>query len=76
MILKILKHKTLTDTYGIFEGVEIFQCSIPWLFPITATKEDLVKYWTESNQLLESELELLLIQLEDYNLITISLNEL
>jgi hypothetical protein len=76
MKLKVLKHKTLSDTYGIFEGIEIFQCSIPWLFPTTATKEALLKYWTESNQFLDSEVELLLTQLEDYDLIEVLITEL
>lgn len=74
MKLKVLKHKTEEDTYGIFEGIEILQCAIPWLFPITATTEALIQYWMTSNEFLDDEREHLLSQLNDYDLVEVELN--
>jgi hypothetical protein len=73
MKFKVLRHKTLSDTYGMFEGIEIFQCAIPWLFPTTATKDLLIHYWTTSNEFLDEEKEFLIEQLNDYDLVLVNL---
>ena len=66
---KALKHKTLSNTYGVyntfFESTEIAQTHIPYLFPSTCTKEGLVS-------LAEKEgCDLVIEQLEDYDLVNV-----
>jgi hypothetical protein len=63
---KILKHKHLKDTFGVFmENKEIGHCSTPYLFPMTATIEDMK---SSAAILLEDP-----SQLDDYDLIEVDL---
>ena len=49
MNFKTLKHKKLPDTFGIIQDgystLEIYECEIPFLYPMTATIESLIDYY-------------------------------
>lgn len=68
MEFKALKHKTMPDTFGAFvdnlgtgEG-EIYICSVPYLFPMTAELDDMKAYYAGDK-----------MNWDDYELITIEL---
>lgn len=56
MEAKVLKHKYLEDTYGVFMDEDLCQCSLPQLFPITCTFEGLSHYVNDMVELLEYEM--------------------
>lgn len=69
---KVLKHKTVPNTYGYIAelggpNMEIGHTNIPRLQPMTATKEALVEYYVNIKQ------PYVVRQLEMYDLITVEL---
>jgi len=69
MEFKVLKHKTLEDTFGVFrpsDNTEIWQSSTPQLLGVTATME----YFKNANKGTIAER-----QLDDYELKTYLLTE-
>lgn len=72
MTFKVLKHKTLPDTFGVFRGgdplyYEIFYGQIPELLSVDASMDNLITYWKNLGQ------ETVIEQLNDYDLIEVEL---
>lgn len=50
---KVLKHKTLEDTFGIVRDREIWQSALPQLFPMTSSADGIVQVM-ESDKIAEA----------------------
>lgn len=76
MKFKTLKHKTLDDTFGFIDDdmsdgkyFDIYPSSVPTMYPMTCTWEDTISYWLDKS-------EAVIMQLEDYELVTVELTVL
>ena len=65
MKAKVLKHKAYDDVYGVFNEDEIYQSGLPQILALTATI-DMIKEINKNNKLV-------LEQLDDYDLIEVSI---
>lgn len=66
MEFRALKHKTHPDQWGIFmEDGEIAMCSVPELFPMSASADLMNRYWTGNGRTIDwTDYELVIIELK------------